>query len=146
MYIKKGWAYNCKIETINNFKILSTSIKTNLNTTVKIYAIYRSHDYGKTDFIDTLKILLNNNKNQKNHIIVGDFNINIQQHDHISHEFLIILIEHEYMPYFQGITKPSINNPNIDTRIDNIFVKSSIPEVNSYKINNIYLRIIIHSF
>ena len=62
--------------------------------------------------------------NIKNHMIIGDFNIDIICGDNISHEFLNNFSEKEYVPGFLGITRPANGSCN-GTCIDNIFFKSN---------------------
>ena len=51
---------------------LSILLKLN-NRKFKIISTYRCHDIKKEDYIKSLEKFLINNKNNKNHIIVGDF-------------------------------------------------------------------------
>ena len=97
--------------------------------------MYRCHDITKTEFNYNLSKFLKINviKNSENHIIVGDFNIdilynNISNYDEIvntTHQkFLNNLLENEYSPCFLGFTRP--NGTNKGSCIDNIFIKSFI--------------------
>ena len=93
------------------------------NKEIMIFALYRSHDISKTEFLLILKNLINNNSKYKNNLIIGDFNFHISNHDSINQEFLHILLEHGYCPSFRNITRPSDRNNNLGTCIDNIFIK-----------------------
>ena len=76
-----------------------------------------------TEFLLILKNLINNNSKYKNNLIIGDFNLDISNHESINQEFLHILLEHVYCPGVRNITRPFDRNNNSGTCIDNIFIK-----------------------
>ena len=107
--------------------------------------MYRCHNITKTEFnCNHEKYLkINRIKNTKNHILAGDFHIDIM-HSNIKNneasdntnlqEFLNSLLENEYSPCSTGITRPGDNNSG--SCIDNIFIKSNTFETTSYKLTN----------
>lgn len=76
VYVKDSLVEISNIEQIDNFNYLNTLIKLKDNVTIKITSLYRCHSLRKTDFISIIKII-EKEKNKLNHIIVGDFNLNI---------------------------------------------------------------------
>ena len=66
-------------ETINigKLSIIHTEILINNNETVRISATYRSNSIKKLEFVSSIKKYINCNINIKNHMIIGDFNIDI---------------------------------------------------------------------
>ena len=120
------------VEEVGNLKILTCNVNI-LNNILKISALYRCHDCEKESFISNLKVYLNQNKNNKSHIVMGDFNINILDMDNDAEEYLNNFFENGYLPYFNKITMPSKKDPNKGTCIDNVFVKSATANIKSFK-------------
>ena len=56
-------------------------IKLGKNNSFEVFALYRSHDLRKLEFIKDLKRFLIKNQNYKNHCITRDFNIYIMDID-----------------------------------------------------------------
>ena len=77
MYIRDSIIEKTEVIKMDRLSILCTDIAMNNNETIWISAIYRSHFVKKPEFIDSIKNYLNNNINIKNHMLVGDFNIDI---------------------------------------------------------------------
>ena len=80
---------------MDRLSILCTDIAMNNNETIRISVIYRSHFLKKPEFVDTIKNYLNNNINIKNHMLIGDFNIDTMHRDlhmkiTLARNFLII--------------------------------------------------------
>ena len=59
---------------------------------LEISAIYRSHEITKTEFLLNLKKFLQDVENHDNHLIVGDFNMNLLDLDLINQEYLSSLL------------------------------------------------------
>ena len=113
VYIKNNITQDTKTITIDRLNFLATDININEKETLRISAIYRSHNISKTEFVRSIKRYLQENINIKNHCIIGDFNINIlytntHTYDNsIGQEFLNNFFVFEYLPYFMGITRPA---------------------------------------
>ena len=141
VYIRNDISQDTKISEIDKAKFLVTDLNINDDDLFRISAIYRSHDISKTEFVLLMKKFLLENRNIKNHCIVGDFNIDIrhqvsQNYEYtINQEYLNNFLEHEYIPCFQGVTRPS-SNAQGGTFIDNFFLKTNTIEAKSYKIVN----------
>ena len=88
MYIKNDIIENTESIDIGRLSIIHTGILLNNNETVRISATYRSHSIKKLEFVNSIKKYINGNINIKNHMIIGDFNIDIMCGDNNSHEFL----------------------------------------------------------
>ena len=86
-YIHENLIEKTVILIVNELRILNSTLKINKDDIV-ISALYRSHDITKTKFLANLKILLDAHKSYENHFVIGDLNIDINQHDTISEEFL----------------------------------------------------------
>ena len=100
---------------------------------MKIISLYRCQDITKKEFVENLLILLKNNKNIKNHFLIGDFNINLMANDQTTREYKNDLYELGYITYFNGITRPNPQDSNLGTCIDNMFLKTELENRNSYK-------------
>ncbi|CAG5084915.1 Protein of unknown function, partial [Cotesia congregata] len=96
---------------------------------LKISGIYRCHDIDKDEFIRNLSSYIDANSKVKNHILVGDFNINLNNTDCHSELLLSCLLDMNYHPYFNNTTRP--NNYN-GSCIDNMFVKSNSNNLKSF--------------
>ena len=127
LYIKND-IKNTETFNIGGLSIIHTDILINNNETGRISATYRSHSIKKLEFVNSIKKYINCSINIKNHMIIGDFNI-----DNISHEFLNNFSEKEYLPCFLGITRPANDGCN-GTCIDNIFLKSNSVTPKAYKL------------
>lgn len=140
IYINENIIQNTQKIAIGRLKFLVSDLKTK-NETLRISAIYRSHDISKTEFILSFKKYLLENKNLRNHCIVGDFNINIlykntQTYENtIGQEFLNNLLEYEYLPCFLGVTRPGTDGQG-GTCIDNIYLKTNNMSAKAYKLIN----------
>ena len=144
MYIKEEIYEYTEIIVADNIRILSSVIKLIGTETIRISAIYRSHDIKKYDFIHSLKKFLRDQLKTKNHCIIGDFNIDILDENFsktdssdnlIKQEFLNDLMEHKFTPCFSGITRPSCDNKK-GTCINNFYIKTNNININSFKITN----------
>lgn len=135
MYVKKNANYKIYIENMNLTNILSVELQYETNKNIKISAIYRSNLYDKKVFINDIKGYINSNKNIVNHIIIGDFNININENSIESNEYLNNFHEQQYKPYFNQATRfQTETNFCVDSCIDNAFVKSNL-NISSYRLS-----------
>jgi hypothetical protein len=138
MYISKYLNETTTTEEHNNFSFLSSKITLKDNKSIKITGLYRCHNIQKTDSLSTLKDYLHVNKNVKNHLIIGDYNIDLLEQNNIVEELLSNFLECNYLPYCKDITRPSLDNPNQDTCIDNVFIKSNMANINAGKYMDIF--------
>lgn len=126
---------NVKMGRLN---ILNSHIKLNNNTSIEISAIYRPHDLPKMEFITELKSYMNFKRKVKNHFLIGDFNIDILKIDNYSQEHLNNCLEQGFIPGFQTITRPSDENCNHGSCIDNIFIKTNSIDTKSIKLATLF--------
>lgn len=89
----------------------------------------------KAEFLFNIKLLLNKTKKSKNAIIAGDFNCDILSQDILDQEFLQVLLENGYHPGFKCITRPSNDDCNKGTCIDNLYIKLENKHLNTYLLN-----------
>lgn len=136
IYIKKKLFETTKILEFGRLKILHTKIQINNNKVIALSALYRSHDMPEAEFVHNLKNFLIKYKTNNNHLITGDFNINIAQNSNIGQELLSNFLEKEYLPAFTSITRPNGSNPSIGTCIDNFYIKEKSISFNAFKITS----------
>lgn len=91
-----------------------------------ISALYRAHDLPKTEFIYELKTYLENNKNFKNYLLIGDFNIDIIKLDVLGQEHLNNLLDKGFKPGFCDSTRPSMFLTSMRVHVLSIFLSKYI--------------------
>lgn len=138
MYIMTEIDESTEIISFGKLKIIHATIKLNSNNCIEISALYRSHDLPKPEFIFELKKFIKSKSKAKNHLILGDFNINILSQGFYSEEFLMNFLENGYIPAFQTITRPSANGTDEGSCIDNIFIKSEHFNTTAVKYANLF--------
>ena len=124
VYIRENVIHSSEIITIGKLKIINSIITLSNNKSLEISSLYRSHDIGCAEFNLNFKTYLEQKRKISNHIIIGDFNINILDCNVISLDFLNNLLEKSYFPGFTSITRPAKVGAESGTCIDNIFVKT----------------------
>lgn len=105
IYVRSDVAHKTNIIEYDLFKVLNCKIFLDGNESLLITAIYRCHDYSKTDFIGVMKKIIDNK--ERNHIVAGDFNINILKNEPESEELLNECFSGGYLPLFNSITRPN---------------------------------------
>ena len=127
IYIKDSLVEVPNIEIIDNFNYINTIIKLKNNVSIKVTSLYRCHKVKKSDFISIIKNIIDKEKYTPNHIIVGDFNINIMDTSNkLVNEYLNNYFEAGYIPLFNKITRPTSLDKQQGSCIDNMLFKSSI--------------------
>ena len=124
IYIRDDVIQSTETISIGKLKILNTIITLSNSKILEISSLYRSHDLSYTEFNCNLKSYLVLKRKVRNHIIIGDFNINIQECNATSIDFLNNLLEKGFFPSFIKTTRPKNLTTEIGTCIDNIFVKT----------------------
>lgn len=78
-------------------------MKNNIN--FLLTAIYRSPNLSTSDFLENIGLFLQSFKNNSNHIIIGDINIQILENnlDLVGNNYLNIMHEHGFMKYLNAI-------------------------------------------
>lgn len=138
IYVRDNIESAPKIECIDRLNLMNINIKTNnYYNNIEISALYRSHDIPKNEFLISLKKYLDNKKNIKNHLVIGDFNIDLLEHNTVSQEYLSNFLEDGYMPCFQGVTRPAECNQE-GTCIDNFFFKTNTIAYKAIKITQTF--------
>lgn len=138
IYFKDYISEETKIIEIGKLKILHSIVTFDKNINLEISSFYRCHDLPKNSFILDIKKFLETKINTKNHILLGDFNIDTIEFDNLSNEFLNNFLEKGYSPCFQSITRPSISNPNEGSCIDNIYKKIVSFQTKAIKLDNLF--------
>ena len=136
IYVRNDINETTEVIAVDKLKIIHTNITLNNSKSLQISSLYRSHQLPEITFINSLKKFLNENKNIKNHYIIGDFNINILETNMISQEFLNNFLELGFIPGFQMITRTSSVKTDKGTCIDNIFFKTESIETSTYTLTN----------
>lgn len=134
IYISNDLDHTTITEVVGQCKILTTCVKINSTSVLKISGIYRCHDYNKRQFLYDLETYMKNNKKNNNHILIGDFNIDINDVDEFSELFLTNLLDMNFLPIFNNITRPSENGGSC---IDNMSVKTKI-KCESYTLKQVF--------
>ena len=122
IYIRKGISHTNKIISVGRIKALFTQIKTK-SEDIYITSLYRSHYIAIPNFIEDLRLHIENNQNLKNHIIVGDININILNVNKNSNEYINNYLNGGYRSFINAPTRVIANSSSC---IDHIFGK--LPE------------------
>lgn len=133
VYIRENVSEITEIIEIGRLKLLNTRITLNNNSTLEISALYRCHDIACLEFIANLKTYTNIKRNVKNHLIIGDFNINIMKEDEISQELLNNMLEKGFLPGFVNTTRPNESGEK-GTCIDNIYIKTKTLDTKTSKL------------
>lgn len=135
IYIKDGINEYTEIKESGEIKFLHSKLRVGKGFNLEISAVYRSHDIIKSDFIKYVKKYLDENKFCNNHIVVGDFNVNILDEDFANQEFLLNFLERGYEPCYKKITRPSDQNGK-GSCIDNMFIKTDEIDYAAFRVNN----------
>lgn len=142
MYIKNNISAETDTIVIDRLNLLCSNINMPDGSSLCLTAVYRTHSIPKSEFTHSFKKYLMNSRNTKNHIIVGDFNIDIldtnmkenNAYDNTyNQDFLNTMVEYKYKPLFTGVTRPS-DHTTSGTCIDNFYVKSLYLETISFKL------------
>lgn len=118
---------------MGRLSVLKLVIHWNNYWKLTISATYRVHDLSKPEFIPELKNYLENCKNCKEHIFLGDFNIDLIKLHMLGKEHLNNLLAKGFKPRSYTITRPSVHKVSEGSCIDNIFIKTSSIEAKSFK-------------
>lgn len=121
-----------KIENVECMNVLSIIIQLKNEEIIKISSFYRNHEVKKNLFIGKLKKYLEKNKNQQNHALVGDFNINTLVNNPDSKFFINTIIEKKYLPNF--FTNTRTNDKGSGCCIDNFFTKLANRQIKAFKL------------
>ena len=124
VYIREDVTHTTETTTFGKLKIINSCIKLSNKKTLEISSMYRSHDFGCAEFIRNLNEYLEKKRKVTNHLIIGDFNINIKENNIISLTFLNKLYEKGFYPGFTNTTRPTNLTADSGTCIDNIFIKT----------------------
>ncbi|XP_044756310.1 uncharacterized protein LOC123314914 [Coccinella septempunctata] len=123
IYIKENINYEYKILKIDDINILDVDIKTENGENLKLSSIYRSPDTSVASFnMEISEYLHNINLNMK-HIIAGDMNINLLDHDSFVEEYKNILSSYGFVSMINRPTRPDSG-----TCLDHFFVRGFNPE------------------
>ena len=134
VYIKEDISEVTDIIEIDRLKILNSRISLNNNSSLEISALYRSHDLEPLEFIKNIKSYINSKRNIKNHLIIGDFNIDIMEKDDCSIELLDNMMEKGFLPGFIHTTRPS-DTGGVSTCIDNMYIKATSITTSTFKLS-----------
>ena len=124
MFIKKTLKYQTVTEKFNELKTVSAIIQLNNKSSVKITGIYRFHHYEIDVFIKDFNQFILNNKQESNHVIIGNVNIDLNKFDAKSEEYFYNLLQKGYQIMINSCTHP-LRDADTGTCIDHIFVKSN---------------------
>lgn len=132
IYIKKNIKAEPQLEETGPTNILSVTITLSDNKKIKVSAVYKNHSIDNNLFFQGLSHFLKKNKSFKNHIVAGDFNINLLVNNHDSESLLQTFLEYNFLPNFLTFTRT--DNKGSGSCIDNIFVKTKNFQTHAFKI------------
>lgn len=127
IYVRTDVEHSVKVVDYEGFKTLECNVYLSKSKHLLVTALYRCHDFSKIEFNKTIKKILDNK--EENHLIVGDYNINILNMDCESEELLNSCYAAGYLPLFNTVTRP---NESGGSCIDNMYAKSNF-ELKAYK-------------
>lgn len=90
---------------------------------MKVSGIYRCYHYNLTNYLRDLQLFLDESTNIKNHLIVGDMNIDLLTFDKITEDYWYIMQRNNYVSLINSVTHLS-GNINGGSCIDHAFLKS----------------------
>lgn len=122
LYVKNNIQHKSYISKYDNFNVLNCELKLENKCPILISALYRCHDYCETLLLETVHKIIKEN-NVSNHLIVGDFNIDILSSTFESEELINNLLINGYLPMFRTVTRPSERGGSC---IDNFYIKSDL--------------------
>lgn len=132
-YIKTEYQVHNTIEQYGNVKILSLTLQLENKIACKLSVTYRCFDLDINEYIEKINCFLIANKKIKNHLVMGDFNIDLLKKTQETNNFLNNFLENEYKPLFSTITRP--NDTCGGSCIDNVFSKSSNFKISAHKLH-----------
>ena len=123
MYVKNELKYEIINEKYN--KMCSTSVKIKLSnkSTVKVTGIYWCHDFEIKSFISDLEELVKESSECKNHLIIGDTNIDLIDFNKEAEKYLYLLQENGYQSIINSCTFPK-HGLEEGSCLDHIFMQS----------------------
>lgn len=119
LYVNHNLKHQFAIESDGNLNTANVIVETK-QAKIKFTGLYRCHDYPVKNFIADCKDLLIRNKEWSNHVIIGDDNIDTIDEELDSCDYLSNMLEYQYLPYINSITRPRDSG---GTCIDHIFIK-----------------------
>jgi len=134
VYVKKDVKQTTTVIEMGRLKILNTIINLKNNSNLQVSSMYRSHGLHDTEFILKVNQYLQQKRNVKNHLIIGDFNIDIKIQNTISQSFLNNFLENGFYPGFTDTTRPYNITTESGTCIDNIFIKTTTINTSTFKL------------
>lgn len=123
LYIKSILKFETITEEFNNLKVTSIIISLSNNIKFKISGFYRCFDYVTESFLKDFVEFIDDNNNTVNHLLLGDFNIDLTKFDDNAQEYFYFLQQKGYQSLINSCTHPT-SGLNTGTCIDHIFMKS----------------------
>ncbi|KAJ8680484.1 hypothetical protein QAD02_016271 [Eretmocerus hayati] len=133
VYVMENVNHSISYEHLEYTCVIDVDIELGKNKELQVSALYRSHDFPKNIFVESLKKFIKSKGKLKNHVIIGDFNLNILSKDTHADEMLNNFYEMKYEPYFKNPTRFGASN-TIDSCIDNAYIKSEY-DIKSFRLN-----------
>lgn len=127
------------VERVEKCNFLSLDFCLKNNAIFRLTGVYRSHDINKENFVkNILSQFLQSNASLKNHLILGDFNVNTFDTDELTNEYIFNFLNAGFVPLFNQITRPNLSSSSVaeGTCIDNMFFKTQNLNHFSYSIKS----------
>lgn len=119
VYVASGIKHKNTIKKINRMKVILTELEIGYDNLL-ITSLYRSHCIAISDFINDLHKYLDDLKNTRNHLVIGDMNIDLLYENAKTNTYINNFYEYGYHSYINIPTR--VTNDSA-TCIDHIFGK-----------------------
>lgn len=120
VYIKKSLGYTHSFAYIGEIKVIETEVDFMLGRKITLSCIYRSPSIEKKVFNENFIYYLNSKKHIKNHIIVGDMNMDLLSVQSDDEEYKNIFNLFYFTSFINKVTRPQSQ-----TCLDHLLVKMS---------------------
>lgn len=87
MYITNDLIYSISNEKYGELSLVSATINLKRNKKIKVSGIYRCYHYNLPNYLRDLHLFLDESTNIKNHLIVGDMNIDLLTFDKATEDY-----------------------------------------------------------
>lgn len=121
-YVRNEIQFEIVNEKFGNLETSSIIVELSNKSSLKITGLYRCHDYDVDDFVADLGRFIVSNKLVKNHVIVGDNNLDLIKFNKKTEEYFYQFLQSGYQSMINTCTHPN-RNCNEGTCIDHIFAK-----------------------
>ena len=88
VYVNDNLTETTKTEIIDNVIFMNTNLSMKGGANLNVTSLYRCHDMNKLNFVKSVNSYIKGCRQLKNHLIIGDFNIDLKSNDEEANTFL----------------------------------------------------------